>query len=87
MPNEFDPQVAAGFGRNLRAIRKKRGISQEELARGTGLHRTAIGFLEKGERVPRLDTLLHLAKALEIDPADLLADVEPSPIPKTGPVR
>jgi transcriptional regulator with XRE-family HTH domain len=87
MPNEFDPQVAAAFGKNLRAARKKKGIGQEKLAWATGLHRTTMGFLENGERVPRIDTFLRLAEALEVEPADLLKGVKPSPIPKTGPVR
>jgi len=37
-----------------------------------GLHRTEIGLLERGARIPRIDTLLKLAAALDIDPSKLL---------------
>jgi transcriptional regulator with XRE-family HTH domain len=85
MPTEFDPQVAASFGRNLRAARKKAGIGQEKLAWAAGIHRTAVGMLESGRRVPRLTTVLQLAKELDVEPAELLKGVEPSPVPKSGP--
>jgi transcriptional regulator with XRE-family HTH domain len=87
MPNEFDPQVAVAFGRNLREARKKKGVSQEKLAWATGLHRTTMGFLENGERVPRIDTFLRLAEELEVEPAALLKGVKPTAIPRTGPLR
>ena len=38
-----------------------------------GLHRTEIGMLENGERLPRIDTVVKLATALEI-PVDQLVD-------------
>jgi DNA-binding XRE family transcriptional regulator len=86
MPTEHDAQVAVAFGRNLRAARKKAGIGQHGLARAAGLHRTTMGFLENGERTPRIDTLLLLADALDIDPCDLLKGVKVSPRPTTGPL-
>jgi transcriptional regulator with XRE-family HTH domain len=48
------------------------GLSQEETAVRASLHRTAIGQLERQERVPRVDTLVKLAGALSIPPGDLL---------------
>lgn len=47
--------VAKRVGANIVAHRNRIGISQEELAWRAGLHRTAIGLLERGERVPRVD--------------------------------
>lgn len=60
--------VAVGrrFGRNLRAARMQIGLSQEQLGFRAGLHRTEIGLLERGARVPRVDTLLKLAAALGV---------------------
>jgi transcriptional regulator with XRE-family HTH domain len=39
------------------------------------MHRTEIGLLERSERAPRLDTIVKLARALDIEPAELLAEV------------
>jgi len=63
---------ARRFGENLVCCRKQAGLSQEELGERANLHRTAIGLLERGARVPRIDTLVKLAAALEVPPCDLL---------------
>lgn len=64
--------VAQRFGANLVRHRKEAGLSQEQLGLRADLHRTEIGLLERGARVPRIDTLLKLTRALDIDPSDLL---------------
>jgi transcriptional regulator with XRE-family HTH domain len=61
--------VAVRVGANLRRERRRAGMTQEELAARAALHRTAIGLLEQGHRMPRADTLLQLAGALSISPA------------------
>lgn len=74
--------VAEHFGANLCRIRKRAGLSQEQLSELASLHRTEIGMLERGIRLARVDTLIKLAGALEIDPADLLGGLgwkAPSP--------
>ncbi len=58
--------LARHFGKNLRSVRRRIGISQEELGFRAGLHRTEVGLLERGERVPRIDTLLKLASGLGV---------------------
>jgi transcriptional regulator with XRE-family HTH domain len=63
---------AADFGRNLASCRKRAGLSQEELAVRASLHRTAVGQLERGERVARVDTLIKLAGSLGLPPGELL---------------
>ncbi len=60
------------FAANLRRIRERTGLSQEELAARCGLHRTEISFLERAQREPRLSTIVKLAKALNVSAADLL---------------
>jgi|GEM_PF-740279 len=70
-----DSAVARGFAANLRAVRQERLITQEELSHAAGLHRTEVGLLENGRRIPRLDTLLRLAAALEVEPVELLRGV------------
>ena len=59
-------EVARCFGENLRRLRKRAGISQEDLAFSCSLHRTEIGLLERGARVPRIDTLLKIATGLGV---------------------
>lgn len=67
--------VAVHFGGNLRVYRIRAEISQEELGMRCSLHRTEIGLLERGARVPRVDTLIKLASALEISPNELLSGI------------
>ncbi len=58
---------------NLRTLRERAGLSQEKLAERCDLDRTEISLLECGKRLPRLDTLVLLARGLELDsPAELL---------------
>ena len=64
--------VAGQFGRNLKRERERAGINQEELGVRASLHRTEISQLERGLRVPRIDTLVQLAGSLSIKPEDLL---------------
>lgn len=64
--------VAARFGENLRRCRRKAGLSQEDVAFLASLHRTEIGLLERGQRVPKIDTAVRLAAAVSVEPADLL---------------
>jgi len=66
--NSARSRVAA----NVRARRKDRGISQEELADLAGLHRTYVGSIERGERNVSIDNIERLAAALRVDVIDLL---------------
>lgn len=60
------PEVAERIGRNLLAARRRAGFSHEELAAFAALHRTEIGLLENGRRVPRADTLVKIAARLAV---------------------
>jgi transcriptional regulator with XRE-family HTH domain len=59
-------------GRNLRAYRQARGLSQEALADVLGVHRTYMGGIERGERNLTLKTLERIASRIELDPMELL---------------
>lgn len=61
-----DMAVAQRFGANLRQLRRQAGLSQEEVGARASLHRTEVGLLERGARVPRIDTLVKLAAALGV---------------------
>jgi transcriptional regulator with XRE-family HTH domain len=63
--------IARHIGANLRRARERANLSQEELAVRASLHRTAVGQLERGERVARADTLVKLAGSLGIPPGEL----------------
>ncbi len=60
------------FARNLKELRAKANLSQEELADLAGLHRTYIGSVERGERNISIDNMERLASALTVDIKDLL---------------
>lgn len=78
MAADRDP-VAIHFGNNLRFWRRRARISQEGLGELASLHRTEIGLLERGARVPRIDTLVKLARALSIPPGELLTGIDREP--------
>lgn len=69
----MDSHPADRFGRNLLRRRKQAGLSREELAELTELHRVDIGVIERGERSPRLDTILKLSAGVQASPCELLA--------------
>jgi transcriptional regulator with XRE-family HTH domain len=69
-------EAARRFGRNLFMARRRAGYSQEELAGLCSLHRTEIGLVENGRRLPHLDTLVELISALEVRADDLLRGIE-----------
>lgn len=71
--------IAARFGQNIARCRKRAGQSQEELSIRASLHRTEVSQLERGLRLARIDTLVKVAGALEVSPAELLAGIEWSP--------
>jgi transcriptional regulator with XRE-family HTH domain len=56
----------ARFAANLRRHRTRLGLSQEALANLCDLHRTEISLLERCKRSPRLDTIISLARGLEL---------------------
>jgi len=59
-------------GKNLRAYRQAKGLSQEAFAELVGMHRTYIGGVERGERNLTLATVERYAEAIGLDPLDLL---------------
>lgn len=60
------------LGKRVRALRVGRGWRQEDLAHATGMQRSYVGGVERGERNIGFDNLLRLADALEVRVAELL---------------
>ncbi|MCP4168608.1 MAG: helix-turn-helix transcriptional regulator [Chloroflexi bacterium] len=73
------PKARLIFANNLRAFRSKEGLSQEELADMSGLHRTYVGSVERGERNISIDNMERLAAALNLKLSELLDDNETTP--------
>lgn len=69
---------AGRFGANLRWIRRREGVSQMELGGEANIHRVGVGAIERGERGPKLHTILKLAWTLEVPAAVLLHGVQGS---------
>jgi transcriptional regulator with XRE-family HTH domain len=59
------------FGRRVRILRERKGLSQERLAELADLHRNYVGGIERGERNVGLRNILRLAKALGVSPTAL----------------
>lgn len=66
--------LSARFGTRVRAARTARNLSQSDLAAAVGLSSNHLGVLERGEKVPTLETVEALAKALNMSVAELLSD-------------
>ena len=60
------------FGDKVRELRKKMGISQEELSYKADLHRTYIGMIERAEKNITLINIAKIAKALNVEVSELL---------------
>jgi transcriptional regulator with XRE-family HTH domain len=63
------------LARNIRAERERHGMSQEELAWVAEMHPSEISRLERNVRDPRFTTIVRLAKALRIRPAELMRGI------------
>jgi transcriptional regulator with XRE-family HTH domain len=69
----MEGELQRNLGRNLRAYRIAREISQEALAEELGYHRTYMGGLERGERNLSLQKVEVLARAIKVEPLALLS--------------
>lgn len=70
------PNLQLAFGRALRQVRTDRGLSQEELAFESEVHRTYISELERGQKNPSLATVERLSHALGVKVSELIAGAE-----------
>jgi transcriptional regulator with XRE-family HTH domain len=76
-PN-LPPEIAAwraAFGAQIRAVREERGLSQEALAEQAGVDRKLVYRTELGQTSPRMDTVLQLARVLQVTMPVLMPDL------------
>lgn len=64
--------LAQHFGRNVRRVRTERGVSIEALSNEVGLSYSYVGEIERGRRNPTLSVVERIAKALKVDPVELI---------------
>lgn len=67
--------VSKRIDQNLRKVRKRKAITQEQLALDAELNRAYIGYIERGERNPSTDTLVKIAKALKASLSELFSNL------------
>lgn len=70
----MDPAIA--FGLVLRALRKKAGLSQEQLALSAGVERNFVSLIERGINQPTIRVIFKLSNALQISPSEVVKAVE-----------
>lgn len=67
-------EVLVQFGAKVRRYRELRNLSQEELAKLAGVHRTYIGMVERAEKNITLLNIERISKALGLDISTLFKD-------------
>lgn len=73
---DTDDLILISFGNHLKKLREERNLSQEELAHRASLDRTYISGVENGRRNISLKALYSIAKAMEINLAELFEDIK-----------
>ena len=63
------------IGKRIRKCREAKGWRQEDFAEKIGLSVTYTGMIERGEKIPKLETFITIANVLEVSADQLLADV------------
>jgi transcriptional regulator with XRE-family HTH domain len=73
------------FGRRLRELRQKYGVTQQQLSVATGLTEGYISNMERGLKVPSLTTILRLAVALGCRVTELVSSFDKADLPSILP--
>jgi len=66
-------KLRAIVARNLRILRKQKGLSQEELAFQAGINRNYVGQIEREEKSPTIDMIEKLSSSLDVEPIAIIA--------------
>jgi len=79
----YDPSMAQAVSR-LRELRQAAGLSQRQLARLIGQDSSNVSFWERTGRLPRVDLVVPIAKALGVTVEELLGQPKPSRVTAPG---
>ena len=63
------------IGKRIKSAREKKGLTQEQLAEQVNLSPMHISVIERGNKLPRLETLINIANVLDVSADILLQDV------------
>lgn len=66
--------ILKSLSETIKSKRQKLNLTQEQLAEKAGFHVNYIGGIERGTRNPSMESLVRIAKALEISPKDLMPE-------------
>lgn len=70
----MDPAIA--FGRVLRRLRMEAGYTQEQLGFEAEVERNFVSLIERGVNQPTIRVIFKLARALNVEPAEMVAMVQ-----------
>ena len=79
--------MSKAFSARLKKLRGEKGLTQRELARLVGCETVLISRYERGEGLPKFDTLVTLAEVLRISTDELTLGRSPSDPPKEPPIQ
>lgn len=71
MNNAPEQKLMKSFGKRVAQVRKRRGLTQQELAEDIEMSVVAIAYIETGKRWARMGTLHKIARSLDVSIADL----------------
>ncbi len=66
--------VVVYIGEQLRNVRTRRLLTQDELADKAGVSQSTIANIERNNAAPQFRTIRRLAKALDVDPTELVGE-------------
>lgn len=75
MADPKESKYLKAFGKRLAEIRRKRGLTQEQLAELADMTTLSLSYIEQGRRWPRLVTLHKLAKCLNVPINDFFKNI------------
>lgn len=67
-------ELLKALSKTIKSKRQKLNLTQEELAERSGFHVNYIGGIERAQRNPSIESLVRIARALEISPKDLMPE-------------
>jgi len=72
IPDEIRREMVPAFGRQIKAVRHKKGLSQERLAEAAGISSVYVGEIERSEKMCSALVLFKLARALRVPICEFL---------------